>query len=189
MTTFPDGTHILYAEVPPIELRQLSNVFLPRDGLNHLEHPWRGYRRVKGVKYRAPGVDTHIDIEFSDVNVDDETYNLSHDLPMAVVVSDKGDAITYPPGIRLLANSAQVTEFFKWDMNVFLPVGGVDHAGYTWQKLALTKTFHIKNDQVIIDFSTPGIESKTYAPDELTHVMMAVWETDQVIGGLIQGQS
>jgi hypothetical protein len=189
MTTFPDGTHILLGAVPPIELHQLSNVFLPVDGMEHLDHLWRGYRRVKGPKYRPPGVDTHITAEFVDPNVEDHTYNLSDDTYMAVVVSDTDGPITFAPGIRILAGAVNVAELFKFNTNVFLPVGETDYRGYTWERICLTKTFHFQGNDVTVDFATPGVPSKTYPADGLTNLMMAVWETGQVIAGLVQGQS
>lgn len=187
MTNFPEGTHILLAAVPPIELRQLRDVFLPVDGMDYLGHLWRGYRRVKGPAPTSPGVDTHITAQFVDPNVEDHTYNLSDNTYLAVVVSDTDGPTTFAPGTRLLAGAMNAAEIFKLDTNVLIPVGKAEYLGYTWEKICLTKTFHLKGDELTVDFATPGVESKTYPAGEPINVMMALWETGQVTADLIQG--
>jgi hypothetical protein len=187
MTNFPEGTHILLGAVPPIELHQLSNVFLPVDGMEHLDHLWRGYRRVKGVAPTGPGLDTHITAQFVDPNVDDHPYNLSNDTYMAVVVSDTGGPISFAPGIRILAGAVTIADILKFNMNVFLPMGNTEYRGHTWEKIALTKTFHLQGSDVTVEFATPDVPPKTYSTDTLTNAMLAVWETGQVIAGLAKG--
>lgn len=187
-TAIPQGTHILLGAVSPNELYQLKNVFMPVDGMQHLDHLWNGYRRVKAAGLPSPGLHTHLTVQFVDPNVEDRQYNISNDTYMAVVVSDTGAPISFAPGIRILAGALTAAEIIRLDTNVFLPVGTVERDGTKWEKIALTERFHIEGNQITFDFATPDVKSLTFRPDQLSNVMLVVWETGQVIAGLIQQQ-
>lgn len=188
MTAFPNGTHILFQSVPPLEPLQKSNAFLPVGDLDHAGFTWERFRRIKGPKYRPPGVDTHITVEFADSSAEDRTFNLSEDTDIAVVLSDAGDEVTFAPGFGLLRGQLTLSQLFQFGTAVFVPVGQVDYLESKWEKFALTKTFHLDGENSSVDFENPALESTALPSDRPIPLFSAVWETGQVIAGLLQGE-
>lgn len=166
MTAFPNGTHILFQSVPPLEPFQLSSTFLPVDEFHDGQFSWRRFRRIKAPVHQPEGANFHLTVEFADSSEKGRSFNLSHNTDIAVVIADAGDQVTFTPGFTLLRGTLSTGDLFTFGTAVFLPVGSVEYLGHTWEKFSLTKTYHLVGDSLTVDFQNPAIEPRPYPLSE-----------------------
>ncbi len=187
MTNFPYGTHILFAAVPPNAPLRQPTAFVPVDDLDHAGHQWERFRRIKGPQYRPPGVDTHLAFEFADSSTEPRTYNLSHETPVAIVLSNVGGQVTFTSGTILMRAALSVRDLIRLGTGVFLPVVQAEYLGHTWEKYSLATVFHDASDGFTAEFEDPAIGSRPYPTNEPIPLFSAGWETGEVLAKLLGG--
>ena len=185
---FPAGMYFVHTTTLPTTLLGVldtTNVFLPVDEMEHLDMTWRPFRLAKGRVPKDLGLQTNVEIEFVDPDVQNKVYqfNALSETAVEVLKGEGSNQQLNLVGGYMLAATMPVSAVIGLRTKVWLPVdedqvkaGQVDH---TWTRYLLLETLNLKRaddvDAVVVKF-TDGSE-KTYDAAEQVEVFMFAWPT------------